>query len=423
MTPDSTICGTADQVGPGRIVECHDCGQRYTLAPLAPGTGASCTRCGAGLMRVPIDSLDRSLALALGGLVLMVVANVMPFMSLKIQGRLQEADLITGAIALFDQGIWPLAIVVALTTIVTPLLKLGGTAYVLLALRLPRPPRHLPLVFRWLERFRPWAMIEVYLLGVFVAYVKLVDMASIEIGIAFWALCALMLVMVAVELVLGPEVVWQAMERRGLVPSLPQTRPDQALVLCETCKLVAPDDGHGTPCPRCSAARHARKPSSIARTWALLLTGMILYVPANVYPVMTVISFGTGSPDTILSGVEELAAAGMWPLALLVFFASITVPVAKIIGLIVLLISTQRGSRWRLRDRTVLYRIVETIGRWSMIDIFMLSILVGLVQLGAVATITPGVGAISFCAVVIITMIAAEGFDPRLMWDAAGDRA
>jgi paraquat-inducible protein A len=154
----------------------------------------------------------------------------------------------------------------------------------------------------------------------------------------------------------------------------------------------------------------------------LLLTGVILYVPANVYPVMTVISFGAGHPDTILSGVEALALAGMWPLALLVFFASITVPVAKIAGLMILLISTQRGSRWRLKDRTILYRIVETIGRWSMIDIFMLSILVGLVQLDRVATILPGIGAISFCAVVIITMIAASCFDPRLMWDAAEQR-
>src|SRR4051794_4754290 len=108
-----------DPAGPARVLECHDCGQRHSFVPLAPGTVAACTRCGAGLLRRPVDSLDRALALALGGLVLMVIANAMPFMSLKIQGRLQEADLVTGSIALFEQGIWPLAIVVALTTIVT----------------------------------------------------------------------------------------------------------------------------------------------------------------------------------------------------------------------------------------------------------------------------------------------------------------
>lgn len=103
------------------------------------------------------------------------------------------------------------------------------------------------------------------------------------------------------------------------------------------------------------------------------------------------------------------------------FFASITVPVLKIAGLVFLLVTTSRGSRWRLRDRTLLYRIVESVGRWSMIDIFMLSILAGLVQLGSIATIQPGVGAVCFAAVVITTMFAAAAFDPRLMWDAAGE--
>jgi paraquat-inducible protein A len=135
---------------------------------------------------------------------------------------------------------------------------------------------------------------------------------------------------------------------------------------------------------------------------------------------MTVISFGQGEPSTILGGVVHLFAVGMWPLALLVFFASVTVPVLKLAGLVYLLAATQRRSRRRLRDRTVLYRIVEAVGRWSMIDIFMLAILVALVQLGSIATITPGAGALSFAAVVVLTMIAAMTYDPRLAWDAAG---
>ena len=163
---------------------------------------------------------------------------------------------------------------------------------------------------------------------------------------------------------------------------------------------------------------HRRKPDSIARTWALIVTAAILYVPANLLPVMTVIHFGRGEPDTILSGVKALIGAGMWPVALLVFFASITVPVLKLIGLTFLLITTQRRSRWRLRDRSLMYRIIEQVGRWSMVDIFMISILVALVNLGTLATIEPGVGAICFAAVVIITMFASMSFDPRLIWDA-----
>jgi paraquat-inducible protein A len=283
-----------------------------------------------------------------------------------------------------------------------------------------RPPHDLPVVFRWLRRMHPWSMVEVYLLGVFVAYVKLVDLATIELGLAFFSLCALMVVMVAVDAVLGPELVWREMERRGLVSTGAPWSTDP-LLLCETCMLVSPTTGHASPCPRCGASRHWRKPNSITRTWALSLTALILYVPANAFPIMTVISFGKGAPDTIISGIKELFHAGMWPLALLVFFASITVPVLKLFGLGFLLISTQRRTKWRTRDRTLLYRIVEAVGRWSMIDIFMISILAGLVQLGSIATIEPGVGAISFAAVVIITMIGATAFDPRLMWDAAGE--
>ena len=148
-----------------------------------------------------------------------------------------------------------------------------------------------------------------------------------------------------------------------------------------------------------------------------MIAAALLYIPANLLPVMTVISFGQGHPDTILSGVKALIAAGMWPVALLVFFASIMVPVLKLVGLTFLMISVQRRSAWRPRDRTLLYRIIEGVGRWSMVDIFMISILVALVNLGTIATIEPGVGAIAFAAVVIITMIAAMAFDPRLIWD------
>jgi paraquat-inducible protein A len=135
------------------------------------------------------------------------------------------------------------------------------------------------------------------------------------------------------------------------------------------------------------------------------------------------VRLGAQSPSTILGGAQELLEAGMWPLALLVFVASIMVPLLKLISLVFMLVETARGSAWRLRDRTRLYRLVDFIGRWSMIDVFMLSTLVGLVHAGAIATIIPGLGAICFGSVVVLTMLAAACFDPRLMWDAAAARA
>lgn len=195
-----------------------------------------------------------------------------------------------------------------------------------------------------------------------------------------------------------------------------------ALVGCRVCSrvypVVEPLPGYGVHCPLCTAPLHARKPNSLARTWALVIAALILYIPANTFPIMSVVLSGQGKPDTILSGIEALFAEGELELAILVFFASITVPVLKLLGLSYLMLSIQLRWRWRPRDRTALYRMIEGIGRWSMIDIFMLSILVALVKLGAVATIEPGVGATSFCAVVVLTMFAASSFDPRLLWDS-----
>jgi paraquat-inducible protein A len=403
-----------------RLVECHDCGLFVSMPSLAPGRTAKCPRCNATLRKFMDRPLDRALAYALTGLVLILVANFAPFMSLRIEGRIQSASLITGSVELFERHLWALAGLVLLTTIVAPLINLGATVYVLIGLKLKTPPRHLPSVFRFLEWLHPWTMIEVYLLGVFVAYVKLIDLATIEIGVALYALASLMLIVIAARVALDFHVVWEAMEGRGLVRAAPQAVVAR-MIGCEECGAVnaAPLAGPHR-CARCGCVLHRRRRNSVATTWALVITAAILYIPANLYPVMTVISFGRGAPDTILSGVVHLIESGMWPLALLVFFASVVVPMLKLVGLIILLISVQRGAQGRLRDRTVLYRIVESVGRWSMIDIFMLSILVALVRLGSLATIEPGVGATSFAAVVVVTMFAATAFDPRLMWDAAG---
>ncbi len=204
------------------------------------------------------------------------------------------------------------------------------------------------------------------------------------------------------------------------------TSRDTSLINCTTCRLVSrvrrTCANGSTLCPRCGAQMFRRKPNSLARTWALIIAAYILYIPANVYPIMTVISFGKGEPDTILSGVESLMASGMWPLAVLVFFASITVPLVKLLGLTLLLVSVQYRWQWRPKQRTILYRLTEAVGRWSMIDIFMISILVALVRLEAIATIEPGTAATSFAAVVVLTMVASMSFDPRLIWDALDER-
>lgn len=193
-----------------------------------------------------------------------------------------------------------------------------------------------------------------------------------------------------------------------------------SLLRCPGCEKLHPAKGivPGTPCDRCGAAVHGRKPSSVQRTWALVLGAATLYIPSNLFPVMTISQFGNAESDTIISGVVALFQAGWYPVAVAILFASIVVPCVKILSLGFLLIALQRRSHWRPATRTKMYRIVEGIGRWSMLDMFTTSLLVALVQLGNVMTIEPGIGATCFAGVVILTMLAAMSFDPRLVWDA-----
>ncbi|MGB5440204.1 MAG: paraquat-inducible protein A [Gammaproteobacteria bacterium] len=200
-----------------------------------------------------------------------------------------------------------------------------------------------------------------------------------------------------------------------------KTAAAAGLVGCHSCNLLSkapPADKHvQATCPRCGAALHLRKPNSIARTWALVIAAYICYIPANLLPMTQVTSLGNVQEDTIMSGVIYFLLHGEWPIGLVIFIASVVVPLAKLFTLSYLLISVQRKSQWRPQDRARLYRMTEAIGRWSMTDIYVVTILVALVQLGNLTTIEAGVGAIFFGAVVVITLCAAMTFDPREIWD------
>ncbi|MFC7477721.1 paraquat-inducible protein A [Dankookia sp. GCM10030260] len=417
---DAGILQAAAETTPWRLWECPDCAQRQVVPALRAGTVARCLRCNRLLRRARHDPLGRALALNVAALVLLGVACLMPLMKVSAGGMDLSADLFSGPRSLQSGGLWELATVVLFTSIAAPLVKVVAMTWLLIGLRRRRPGLHLRQVFAWIEWLRPWSMVEVYLFGVFVAYVKLIDLVHIEIGPALYALGALMLTMVAADAVLDRQAVWEALDRQD--PAAPHGAPAMAdAVNCEVCHVLNPPahGGHAA-CLRCGAHLHARKPNSIARAWALMIAAVILYAPANIYPVLTVIQLGSGEPSTIMGGVVELLSSGMYPLAALVFCASVVVPVLKLIALGAILVATVLGSgRW-LRDRTRAYRIVAAVGRWSMIDVFMASILVALVHFGGLVTINSGFGAVAFAGVVILTMLAAEAFDPRLMWDAAG---
>jgi paraquat-inducible protein A len=195
------------------------------------------------------------------------------------------------------------------------------------------------------------------------------------------------------------------------------------LVVCEACALLSrpanPDEAGR--CPRCGEQLESRRHGSINRTWALLIAAAICYLPANLLPVLYTTTPAGSDADTILGGVIFLYTSGSWPLALVVLIASVIIPLGKLISLAYLLISVQRGSRITKHERTRLYRIVVFIGRWSMLDVFVDTFTVALVQLQPLMSVIPGAGVTFFAAVVVLTMLAAESFDPRLIWDPSAD--
>jgi len=415
------------------LIACHECDLLQRTAPLQPGGVLHCRRCNAELDRYRIDSLERPLAFALAAAILLLVSNLYPIVGLSVSGTIVETTLAGAVRRLFLGGMWPIGGLVFVTTILMPAVQTAGMLWILLPLQWHRTPWHAAIVLRACHVAKSWGMTEVLILGLLVALVKLAHIASVVPGIAMVSFGMLMLVLAAAVAAFDTHQLWSVLFRvqgagsdrkpvSGPSPSGSAVSAAQCgLALCHDCGLLsrAPAYGHDLSCPRCGAALHMRKPASLSRTWALLIAAMVLYIPANVLPVMYTSSLFGAENDTILSGVVYLWTSGSWSLAIVVFIASIAVPILKILALGYLVLSTQLHSQWLPEQRARIYRLVEFVGRWSMLDIYVITMLVALVQFKALATIQAGPAAIAFGAVVVLTMFAAMTFDPRLIWDEA----
>jgi len=402
------------------LISCRSCDLLHQAAPPPRGGALACVRCGDILYRKPLGEFQAVLALTVSAFVLFLVANAFPLVTFELAGRSQSGRLISGVVGFYDEGYRGLAALVLFTTILAPLLYLLGLLYVLLPLSLGRRPWGLAPLFRAINAVTPWAMLEVYMFGILVAFIKLGDFGHVVPGTSLFAFFGLTLAIVAINRNLDRQAIWGWASGPGLARS-PVGEGAGHLWACGSCELLIqpPDQARvGTAvCPRCGAALTRRKPRSLSRTWASLIAGFALYIPANVYPVMVIVSFGRQQETTIMGGVVELAQGGDWPIAGVVFIASIVIPMLKLLALTLVAASVQWRWHWRPVDRTRLYRLVEGIGRWSMIDVFVTSILVALIELQRVATVEPSLGAVCFAAVVVVTLFAAKSFDPRLIWD------
>jgi paraquat-inducible protein A len=373
---------------------------------------AMCRRCDSTLAGPATGRVESPLALAGGALLLLLAAIAWPLMTVSSLGAARESWVHTCVSALWDQGFLSLASLVATFTVALPCVYLLMLIWVLLALRFGFGGP-LGSLFRWVQHLRPWMMIEVYLVGCFVAYSRIKVVASIEIGVGGWCLLGASLLFLLTLTQLDERTVWESLPVDAAIGKGNET------IACTVCDLIVTAAADGGHCPRCAATLHVRKPDAIRRTTALVITGFLLYVPANVIPVLTTVRLGRSDENTILSGVLELVHNDLWPLAIIVFSASIILPLLKLCGLSWMLIATHLRSRRLLVGRTRFYRMIDLVGRWSNIDVFAVSVLIAALRFGALTEVHAGTGLVAFAAVVIITMVATSVFDTRLMWDAA----
>lgn len=415
------------------VHECPTCGLFQHIPSLKPGSTAVCPRCGEKLeRRRRTSAIMGPLGFCIASFALFCALLVSPLLTLDVYGRRNTVALMSGPIELIHQGFGEIGILVGFTTVLMP-----GVVLVLMLLILGGSLRkELPLWIRpcmaWYECLRPWSMIEVYVIGLIVAYTKLVDMAVVTLQPGTFLLGALMFMMAAMDSTFDASIIWKhhsVHKRHGLGlyecdgHAFP---PSEHMISCHACHMVfvaehaiSAERDMGD-CPRCGQILRRRKRNSLKATVAFLIASLSFYVPANLFAIMSLTKLGRGSPHTIMGGVIELWDSGLYFLALLVLFASVTVPVMKIISLIVMIYCQYRPKKWALAWLGKIYRIVVFIGRWSMIDVFMISILVAVVRFTFFARVMAELGVVFFAFVVILTIFAADLYDPRLMWDAAG---
>lgn len=387
---------------------------------LAVGEASSCPRCGHTLSRHLPEQERRPIAYGFAAIIMFVLSNAFTFMSFSAKGVGQEMTFLQCITTLVDQGYLFLGAVLSLTLIGLPLVYIGSIMLVLWRVDKDLHSNALRSLGRLLCRIKPWLMVDVFLIGVLISLVKLMGMADIKMGLSFWAFVGYTLLLIKMISSLDRMWLWQ----RLFGPSQPHgvtVDDDEAsamsagLVGCHICGALS--EAGADSCKRCGEHLHSRKPGGLNRTWALLFTSIILYVPANLYPIMDTVFLGDDSPSTILGGVLVLWAMGSYPIAAVIFFASVVVPLVKILALLWLCYMVQRGQGTSPLGKLKLYRMTEFVGRWSMIDVFVVAILAGLIRLDNLMTIYPGPAAVAFAGVVLVTMVAAMSFDSRLIWD------
>lgn len=417
------------------LTACPDCDLLIDETTVTSGQKSKCPRCGTTIRIFIHNSVDKTIALSLTGLLLYIPAMFMPIMTFGIMGMRGSGNVIDAMAAFFEKGYFFVGTMVLLTSIIFPLLKLALLFSVALCLKLRRYPKILPYLFRAYHHLAEWGMVEVYMLGILITIIKMHHMAAIQYDVGFFCFVALVLITVGTSVMLDEHAFWQQIEQNprprekqkkaAMGAASPITAQAANLLRCHDCgklvyhQQVAVDEI--TRCPRCMAVLHMRKPASVSRTWALVLSSAIFFLPANILPIMRVDFLGKPDRSTILDGIIYFFKSGEYSIGLVIFTASVLVPLFKIVGIILILLSIHFHWRGWLKHKAIMFRFIEFVGRWSFLDIFVIALLGAMVRFGSLSSIEAEPAAPFFTAVVLCTMFAALAFDPRVLWDTCSE--
>ncbi|MEM7304965.1 MAG: paraquat-inducible protein A, partial [Pseudomonadota bacterium] len=396
-------------------VECHSCGLLHDVDLKNITSRVRCRQCGAVLKKESRNWLQLSFAFTFSALVFFIISNSFPFVAVELNGVTHHLKLLSGVITIFEHDQNLLGIIVFCTIFIFPLLEIAAIGILSGSYLLKINLKGSKFILGMLSTLRPWSMLEIFLLAVVISVVKIQEYVTIIPGTAMYAFFALVLCLVAANSRFNFKLMWEHLVPENIYyESLPAK-----FVSCKECNALVDSRiaEKSKRCCRCHKPIHHRKPMSVQKTIALTFAAMLLYIPANTLPMLYTTNLGSTQSSTIISGAIELMNTGLWVLALIVIIASVLIPIIKIFTMCWLSYSVKTKSANLVKQKSTLFRIIEFIGRWSMVDVFVVTLLVGLIHFGLIANADAGMAVLAFASVVILTMLATESFDSRLLWD------
>ena len=401
------------------ILGCPRCDLISRIGAVEIGQKAECPRCGYRLLGKSEYRADKLLAYSVTAVVLLIFALTLDFIQYDSSGLTQSMTLLDAAwqLSYFHEKL--LAVIVLLTVILYPLLYLFSLIAVFVAIK-ARASALARYFLRLSSHVKPWLMVDVFLLGTLISLIKISGLANVQLKLGFWLFCGFVAFLLVTYYLVNTMNLWSVVGKQTKTLNNAKagiTAYEQGYKVCEVCHRLVSFGVSDCPCCGDDIDRHWwRSPQA---TLALIVAATLLLIPAHWLPIMETVRFGAAQPSTIIGGVIELWQSGDAPIAAIVFIASLVIPVAKILALLGLMALARWQTPQAVNHRLVLYKVTDWIGRWSMIDIFVVAILVALVRSGTVMSVYPGAAAIAFGAAVVLTMLAAMSFDTRLFWREA----